>query len=249
MTVPETSSRSSLVVGGTKGIGGAIARQLALRGPVAATYRTDATSAQDLERWARDRNLAITTHYSDVSTKSGVDDLVETIIERCGRLDVVVFCAVDARLRSTSEISEEDWRQVLGTNASPFLWLGQRAAELLADGGRLIALTSPFSHRYVEGYGVTGPSKAALESLVVYLAVELAAKGITVNAVSAGLVDTELLRANVSEPARLNVGRRTPTGRIGRPEDVAAVVDFLAGVSTPWLTGQIVTTDGGYFLR
>jgi NAD(P)-dependent dehydrogenase (short-subunit alcohol dehydrogenase family) len=129
------------------------------------------------------------------------------------------------------------------------LWLGQRAAEVAADGGRLIALTSPFSHRYVEGYGAVGPSKAALESLVVYLAVALAPKGITVNAVSGGLVDTELLRANVGEPAIAAVARRTPVGRIGQPEDLAALVEFLVAPTSGWVTGQVITMDGGYFLR
>jgi NAD(P)-dependent dehydrogenase (short-subunit alcohol dehydrogenase family) len=94
-----------------------------------------------------------------------------------------------------------------------------------------------------------GPSKAALESLVVYLAVVLAPKGITVNAVSGGLVDTELLRAQVGEPAIAAVARRTPAGRIGLPEDMAALVEFLVGNGSPWITGQIVTADGGYFLR
>jgi enoyl-[acyl-carrier protein] reductase III len=137
----------------------------------------------------------------------------------------------------------------MATNTSPFLWLGQRAAEVVGAGGRLIALTSPFSRRYVEGYGVIGPSKAALESLVVYLAVVLAPKGITVNAVSGGLIDTELLRAQVDETAILAVARRTPVGRIGRPEEIAALVEFLSAKASDWVTGQIVTMDGGYFLR
>ncbi len=101
------------------------------------------------------------------------------------------------------------------TNTAPFLWLGQRLAEVAAGPGRLIGLTSPFSRRYVEGYAAIGPSKAALESLVVYLAAELAGRGITVNAVSGGLVDTDLLRARVPEKALDAWARRTPVGRLG----------------------------------
>jgi enoyl-[acyl-carrier protein] reductase III len=245
----ESSGRVALVVGGTKGIGGAISRTLACDSTVVAAYRSDVASAHRLEAWAREEHRSVTTYQTDVSTKKGVDELVDAVIDRHGRLDVIVFSAVDARLRAPLEVTEEDWREVIATNTSPFLWLGQRAAEVVNEGGRLIALTSPFSHRFVEGYGAIGPSKAALESLVVYLAVALAPKGITVNAVSGGLVDTELLRARVAEPAISAVARRTPVGRIGRPEDVAALVEFLVSPGSAWVTGQIVTMDGGYFLR
>ena len=117
-----------------------------------------------------------------------------------------------------------------------------------ARAGRLIALTSPFSRRYVEGYAAIGPSKAALESLVVYLAVELAGQGITVNAVSGGLVDTELLRSRV--PTALAAwARRTPVARLGVPTDIVSLVAWLAGEGSEWMTGQVLTLDGGYFLR
>jgi enoyl-[acyl-carrier protein] reductase III len=206
-------------------------------------------SAHGLERWGREEQLPVTTYQVDVSSKKGVDELVDAVIDLHGRLDVIVFSAVDARLRAPLAVTEDDWREVIATNTSPFLWLGQRAAEVASDGGRLIALTSPFSRRYVEGYGAIGPSKAALESLVVYLAVALAPKGVTVNAVSGGLVDTELLRAQVDEPAITAVARRTPVGRIGHPEDIAALVEFLVAETSTWMTGQVVTMDGGYFLR
>jgi NAD(P)-dependent dehydrogenase (short-subunit alcohol dehydrogenase family) len=117
------------------------------------------------------------------------------------------------------------------------------------EGGRLIALTSPWSHRYVEGYGAIGPSKAALESLVVYLASELASRGTTVNAVSCGLVNTALLRSLVPAKEIAAVAQRTPLGRIGEPEDIASAVSWLASEASGWMTGQVVTLDGGYFLR
>jgi NAD(P)-dependent dehydrogenase (short-subunit alcohol dehydrogenase family) len=245
----EPSERVALVVGGTKGIGGAVSRRLARQASVVAAYRNDVVSAHGLERWGREEQLPVTTYQVDVSSKKGVDELVDAVIDLHGRLDVIVFSAVDARLRAPLAVTEDDWREVIATNTSPFLWLGQRAAEVASDGGRLIALTSPFSRRYVEGYGAIGPSKAALESLVVYLAVALAPKGVTVNAVSGGLIDTELLRAQVDEPAITAVARRTPVGRIGHPEDIAALVEFLVAETSTWMTGQVVTMDGGYFLR
>jgi len=184
-----------------------------------------------------------------VSAKQGVDDLVDHVQKQAGHIDVIVFCAVDAYLVGALEVSEDRFWQTLRTNTAPFLWLGQRLAEAADGPARLIGLTSPFSHRYVEGYAAIGPSKAALESLVVYLAAELAGRQITVNAVSGGLIDTPLLRANVPEAALAAVARKTPVGRIGRPDDVVSLVGWLAAPASERMTGQVLTIDGGYFLR
>jgi enoyl-[acyl-carrier protein] reductase III len=241
------SDRVSLVVGGTKGIGRAVTTRLLEQGPVVAAYRADETAAKALEHDLAGRDLS--TARSDVSSKAGVDELVDSVLAVHGRLDVIVFAAVDARLRSALTVTEEDWHAVLATTTTPMLWLGRRMAVAGREHGRLIALTSPWSRRYVEGYGAIGPAKAALESLVVHLGYELAAKGTTVNAVSAGLVDTELMRSQVPASHVDALARRTPVGRIGSPDDVADMVAFLARPETDWVTGQILTLDGGYFLR
>ena len=243
------SDRVSLVVGGTKGIGRAVTGRLLRQGPVVAAYRADEPAAAALERDLANR--ALSTARADVSTKSGADGLVDAVLAEHGRLDVVVFAAVDARLRSALKLTEQDWHAVLASSTTPMLWLAQRLAGLdpPPDHGRLIALTSPWSRRYVEGYGAIGPAKAALESLVVHLAAELAPLGTTVNAVSAGLVDTELMRSQVPAAHIDALARRTPTGRIGLPADLAGMVAYLAGTETDWVTGQILTLDGGYFLR
>jgi len=200
--------RVSLVVGGTKGIGRAVSLELARTGPTFANYAHDADAAAALEAEAEQAGTPVGTIACDISSKAGVDDLVDRVVKQAGRLDAVVFCAVDPYLTSALEATEERWWQAMRTNAAPFLWLGQKMAGCTPGPGRLIALTSPFSRRYVEGYAAVGPSKAALESLVVYLAVELAGRGITVNAVSGGLVDTDLLRARVPEKA-LNADRKS----------------------------------------
>jgi enoyl-[acyl-carrier protein] reductase III len=241
--------RVSLVVGGTKGIGRAVSLELARLGRTFANYAHDADAAATLETDAADTGTAIETIACDISSKAGVDDLVDWVLKQAGRLDVVVFAAVDPYLVSSLAATEERWWQAMRTNTAPFLWLGQRMAQSTSGPGRLIALTSPFSRRYVEGYAAIGPSKAALESLVVYLAVELAGQGITVNAVSGGLVDTELLRSRVPEAALAAWARRTPVARLGEPTDIVSLVAWLSGEGSEWMTGQVLTMDGGYFLR
>lgn len=239
----------SLVVGGTKGIGRAVSLHLAERGPVFANYLRDSDAAGALVAEAAGLGLSVETAAADVSSKAGVNELVDQVLKAAGRLDVVVFSAVDPYLTSALKVDEERFWRALRTNTAPFLWLGQRLAEVADGPARLIGLTSPFSHRYVEGYSAIGPSKAALESLVVYLGAELAHSQITVNAVSGGLIDTPLLRANVPEAHLAAWVRRTPISRLGRPDDVAALVGWLAGPASEWITGQVVTLDGGYFLR
>lgn len=251
MTNPQVTGeqRVCLVVGGTKGIGRAVSLELARSGRTFANYAHDADAAAALEAEAADQGTPIETIAADVSSKAGVDELVDWVVKEAGRLDVIVFAAVDPYLVSALEATEERWWQAMRTNAAPFLWLGQRLAETTSGPGRLIAITSPFSRRYVEGYAAVGPSKAALESLVVYLAAELAGRGITVNAVSGGLVDTDLLRSRIPEKALDAWARRTPVPRLGRPSDITSLVAWLAGDGSEWMTGQVLTMDGGYFLR
>ena len=244
-----SGERVCLVVGGTKGIGRAVSLELARSGRTFANYAHDADAAAVLEADAAESGTPIETIASDVSSKAGVDELVDRVVKEAGRLDVIVFAAVDPYLVGALDATEDRWWQAMRTNAAPFLWLGQRLAETTAGPGRLIAITSPFSHRYVEGYAAVGPSKAALESLVVYLAAELAGRGITVNAVSGGLVDTELLRSRVPEKALDAWARRTPVPRLGKPDDITSLVAWLAGDGSEWMTGQVLTMDGGYFLR
>jgi enoyl-[acyl-carrier protein] reductase III len=245
----KAEERVALVVGGTKGIGRAVSLELAAAGRTFANYAHDADAAAALEKDAVAAGTPVDTIACDISSKAGVDDLVDRVVEQAGRLDVVVFAAVDPYLVGTQAATEDGWMAAMRTNAAPFLWLGQRLGGTARDGGRLIGITSPFSHRYVEGYAAIGPSKAALESLVVYLAVELAGQSITVNAVSGGLIDTDLLRARVPEKALDAWARRTPISRLGVPADIVSLVAWLAGGGSEWMTGQVLTMDGGYFLR
>ncbi len=242
-----SGARVSLVVGGTKGIGREVSLQLAQSGPVFASYFHDTEAADALVADATAAGLSVAALSDDVRTKQGVDNLVDTVLAGKARIDTIVFAAVEGYITRLEDVTEEAWHRVFATNVAPFLWLGQRVPD--AQTTRLIAITSPWSHRYGPGYAVVGPSKAALESLVVYLAVELGVPGTTVNAVSAGLVDTELTRQRVPAKNVEKLAQRSPAGRIGRPAEVAGLVRWLASEDADWVTGQMMTMDGGYFLR
>ena len=115
--------------------------------------------------------------------------------------------------------------------------------------GNIIGISSLGAHRFIPNYGAIGISKAALETLIKYLAVELAPKGIRVNCVSGGLVDTDALRSFPNyEEMKKEVVSRTPAGRIGRPEDLASIVSFLVQPESDWIYGQIIVADGGLSL-
>ena len=178
-----------------------------------------------------------------------VTRLIAEIEKVAGRLDVLVSNAASGVLRGGLELSAKQWDWVLATNARPLLLLGQDAVRLMTAGGRIVALSSLGSQRVIPGYAAIGVSKAALESLTRYLAVECGAKGITVNAVSAGAVETDVWHMIPEGQRALEAIRaRTPGHTLVTPEAIADIVFFLASPAAQAIQGQVLTVDGGYSL-
>ena len=179
-----------------------------------------------------------------------VTRLIAEVEKVAGRLDVLVSNAASGVLRGGLELSAKQWDWVLATNARPLLLLAQEAARLMPAGGRIVALSSLGSQRVIPGYVAIGASKAALEALTRYLAVELGAQEITVNAVSAGAVETDVWHLIPDGAKALEAIRaRTPGKALVTPEAVADVVFFLASPAARFIQGQVLTVDGGYSLR
>ena len=193
-------------------------------------------------------------HYLDLSVRTGrdydlldVDELFDAFRTNFDRLDIIVSNAASGVLKPTVEMTLKHWRWCLETNALALNLLAQRALPLMADGGRIIALSSLGASRAMPGYGFVGASKAALEALARALAQELGPRGIRVNTVSAGVVDTDALEYFPNREELLaNYAARTPAGPVLTPEDVAGAVYLLCLPEAAMINGHTLVVDGGF---
>jgi enoyl-[acyl-carrier protein] reductase III len=185
---------------------------------------------------------------ASVGIPESVDELFEEIDkERIGQLDIIVSNAASGVLKPALEMTIKHWRWCLETNALALNLLAQRAVAKMPAGGSIIALSSLGAARAMPGYGFIGASKAALESLVRTLAQELGPRGIRVNTVSAGVVDTDALSYFPNREELLeNYARRTPMGPTLAPEDVAGAVYLLCLPESRMITGHTLIVDGGF---
>ncbi len=236
---------SILVTGGSRGIGKAIALRFATLGAarVAIGYlRSDSAAAQtatELEALGSEPILV----RGNVSSER-----VQNEVAALGPLDVLVHNAATGVIRPALETEDKHWDWTLGANARALLALARVAAPQMPAGSSIVGISSLGSQRVLENYTLVGTSKAALEALVRYLAVELAPRGIRVNAVSAGVVETGALDHFPNREAMLEMGARNPVGRLVSPEDVAAAVAFLCSPDAEMVRGQTLVVDGGYSL-
>jgi enoyl-[acyl-carrier protein] reductase III len=241
----------ALVTGGSRGIGRAIALRLAESGAdVVVNYvrhRKDAEeTAAAVEACGR-RCLIV---KANVANNDDVSAMMQVISQTFARLDIFVSNAASGVLRPALELTERHWNWAMDINARAMLTLVQQALPLMSRGGRILAVSSLGSVRAIENYTTVGASKAALESLVRHLAVELGPRGINVNTISAGAVDTDALKHFPNRDEILKAAiERTPLGRLTTPGDVADIALFLCSDLAGMIQGQVITVDGGYAIR
>jgi enoyl-[acyl-carrier protein] reductase III len=234
-----------LVTGGSRGIGRAIALRFARDGAkrVAIGYlrNDDAAEATAEELGAAGAEPVLIR--GNISSAR-----VATQVAALGPLDVLVHNAATGVVRAALETDDKHWDWTLNANARALLSLTRAAAPQMRPGSSIVAISSLGSQRVLENYVLIGTSKAALEALVRYLAVELGPRGIRVNAVSAGVVETGALEHFPNKDEMLELGRSNPAGRLVAPEDVAGAVAFLCSPDAAMVCGHTLIVDGGFSL-
>jgi enoyl-[acyl-carrier protein] reductase III len=238
----------ALVTGGARGIGAAICRRLARAGcGVCINYFSSADEAEALGRELEELGVRSITFQADVTDLPAVKEMFEAIREEFGKLDILVSNAASGVLRPALEMTTKHWRRCMETNALALNNLVQQARSLMGRGSRVLALSSLGAHRAVPDYAFVGASKAALESLVRSLSMELAPFGISVNTISAGVVDTDAIKHFRNRKQLLEeFTTRSQLGRELTASDVADVAYLLCLPEAEAIRGQTIVVHAGY---
>jgi 3-oxoacyl-[acyl-carrier protein] reductase len=243
IAAPSGPPRRALVTGGSRGLGFATARALAGDGlDVVATYAHDESAALAAAERSRTEGLSISLERCDAGAPAEVADL----FERLGSIDVVVHAAGFNRDRLVLTMSDREFDDVLAVNLTGGFLASRHAVPTMQERGwgRIVYIISPTALLGRRGQTNYAAAKGGLVGLCRALAREVGPFGITVNCVSAGLVDTALT-ADVASEVRAELIRAIPLGRAGRPEEIASVIAFLCSERAAYITGQVISVDGG----
>lgn len=238
----------ALVTGAARGIGRAIVRKLASAGAdVVVNYYNSHDEAEALCREIVALGRRAYAIQGSVGVPDSIDEMFAALREHCDHVDIVVSNAASGVLKPVMEMGLKHFRWCMETNALALDLLAQRAVPMMREGGRIIAMSSLGAQRAMPSYGFIGASKAALEALVRALAQELGPRGIRVNTVSAGVVDTDALSHFPNREELLaDFARRTPAGPRLSPEDVANAVYLLCLPEASMINGHTLVVDGGF---
>ncbi|MFN3821930.1 MAG: enoyl-[acyl-carrier-protein] reductase FabL [bacterium] len=244
----ELKGKVALVTGSSRGIGRAIAIKLAECGVhLVINYFRHRGEAEETGKKIRECGVKCLIVKANVADDDDILKMFELIEEEYGHLDILISNAASGVLKPSWQLTTKHWEWAMNINARALLPLAQQASRLMKQGGKIIAVSSLGAVRAIENYAVIGASKAALESLVRHLAVEMGPCGINVNTVQAGAVDTEALRHFPNRQEILeNTRKKIPLGRLLTPEDVADAVVLLCSSRANMIHGQTVVVDGGY---
>jgi len=244
----------ALVTGSGRGIGKAIALHFATGGAdLVINFFRNRAPAEETAQAIREMGRDALVVKANVGEIEGINKLFDSVEDTYGKLDILVCNAASGYNRPVMEQKPKGWDWTMNINARSLLFSSQRAAALMqkSGGGHIVSISSPGSFRVMPDYVVVGASKAAMEALTRYLAVELGPLGIVVNAVSPGVVETDALKHfDLLKDDKIipKVIEQTPAGRIATPQDVANLVAFLCTKEAEMIRGQVIVLDGGFTL-
>jgi acetoacetyl-CoA reductase len=244
----DMTGQVALVTGGTRGIGLAITERLIARGArIGAGYTQDAESAKRLVEAHPDAEISL--HQGDVASPEDCRRIVGEVLEEHGRIDILVNNAGITRDRTVRKMAPEDWDAVVDVNLSGAFYLCNAAIQPMLDAGygRVVNISSVIGEKGNIGQANYSAAKSGLFGLTKSLALETARKGVTVNAVAPGFIRTEMVSA-LDDDVLQKVIAQIPSARLGEPEEVARVVEFLADPDSAYITGEIYGINGGMYM-
>ena len=244
----ELTGKVALVVGGTRNIGAALAGALAAQGAdVAVSFAHHKDAAELTVERLRDLGVAAEAFRADATKAADTTRLFDQAVDRFGGLDIVVHVPGAVLKRPLVEVTDEEYDTGMGYNSrSAFLTL-REAGRRIADHGRIILVSTSLTVISTGLYGAYASGKAAAEQMVRSLSHEVGGRHVTVNAVAPGPVDTPFFHAQETPESVEYVRNAVPARRLGRPEDIAPVVAFLASEGARWVTGQTIFVNGGLY--
>jgi len=236
----------ALITGASRGIGRAIAQRLGREGAaVVVNYSGNLEAARETVAAVEAAGGRAVPVQADVARVAEVERLFDETIRHLGRLDILVNNAGVMFNKPLAEVTEEEFDRIFAVNVKGTFFTCQQAARRMAEGGRMINLSSSTTALMLPTYAAYVATKGAVEQLSHVLAKELGPRGITVNVVSPGPTDTELFGQGKTEQDKQQFAQMAALGRLGRPEDIADVVALLVSDEARWITGQNIRANGG----
>mgnify|MGYP001627788054 CR=1 FL=1 len=239
------AGKIALVTGGSRGIGAAVAKRLASDGAeIVVAYRRDQAAATDVVKNLTASGAKAHALSFDIARPDDCDALIDSCLKACGRLDVLVNAAGVATYRPLDQVDAAHFHAMFDTNVLGALSLTRAASAAMERGGKIIHFASRLAQTPMANTSVYSASKAAVSAMTLALSQELGPRGITINAIAPGLIETDMTAAALVERGEALKGA-TPLRRIGQPDDISGIVSFLASEDANWITGRTLRADGG----
>ncbi|UUX49836.1 SDR family oxidoreductase [Nisaea acidiphila] len=248
----DLSGKVALITGAARNMGRAFAVALASRGAsIVVHYHSDAsvTDAEETARLVKDAGGQTLLVQGDLAVPANAESIFANAKSAFGRIDIVINNAGLVIKKPIMECSEEDFDRSFGINAKAAFFVMQQAARCIEDGGRVISMGTSLLGAFTPMYGVYAGSKAPLEDFSRALAKEIGGRGVTVNTVAPGPIDTPFFHGEENEQSVAYLKAASVTGRLGEIEDIVPTINFLTAAESQWITGQTIFVNGGFVTR